>query len=98
MKNLKLGFFDIVEGWSVSLIIENYLVEATNALQIREYYPTLGAFGIDKNQKSYIDWVYNMMTSPNKQTYAYPSPSPIENGKPPLPRPSPDFPSVIFLK
>jgi hypothetical protein len=35
-------------GISEGLFIENFLVNTTNPLEIGKYFPTLGAFGLDK--------------------------------------------------
>lgn len=52
------------------------------------YYPTTGAFGMERNGTFSAQWVYHS----NNTLYAYPSPAPNKAGEKPLPIPSVNFP------
>ncbi|AWL13100.1 hypothetical protein HMF8227_02648 [Saliniradius amylolyticus] len=84
------GFF--TQTGSVSLLIREGEILARNihALQRsnRTYYPTRGAFGVDKQRQGSIDWVYHL----EQTVYRYPRVSANSLSAAPLPQPSKTYP------
>lgn len=83
-------------GYSLGLIIRDGVTishaqpvvnRSYNGMQT-PYYPTQGAFGLERDGSFTAQWVYE-----SKQTlYSYPAPSPNVAGEMPLPVPSASFP------
>lgn len=74
------GYFS--GGNTFSLVAQNGLVLAPNIKQVNRggipFYPTRSAFGLLKDGKPDIAWVYEV----NGKTYAYPAPSPNKQDQP----------------
>jgi hypothetical protein len=91
------GFFDLTNGASYSLAIDNGKVLSVNIKALSRtfngvattYYPTRGAFGITGRTPS-VGWVYN---TSGLENYIYPIASPNALNTAPQPVPSTTFPS-----
>lgn len=84
-------------GTSLNLLIKNGNTVSTSEPMVNRnyngtatpYYPTQGAFGLEKDGSFSAQWVYHVSNT----LYAYPQPSPNVAGEKPQPRPSPTFPA-----
>ena len=91
------GYFDLTNGSSYSLAIDNSKIASFNVKALSRtyngtatnYYPTRGAFGLTKNTPS-VGWVYNTSGTDN---YMYPSPSPNALNTAPQAVPTASFPA-----
>ena len=91
------GYFDLTNGSSYSLVIDNNKLSSFNVKALSRsyngtatnYYPTRGAFGLTKSTPS-VGWVYNTSGTDN---YIYPTPSPNALNSAPQAVPTPSFPS-----
>lgn len=59
------------------------------------YYPTRSAFGINRNMKGEVQYVYSLGAS--NTTWAYPVPSPNTTAQLPQPQPSESFPAEGYV-
>lgn len=85
--------------WNVGLLVKNgKVVRAANSQEVARkgpdgtnvtYYPTRGIFGLTKEGKYQVDWVYTV----DEIIYGYPQPSPIVVGQEPPAKPSATFPT-----
>lgn len=90
------GFFGT--GASYSLVQYNGIKSADNIKSLNRilggvstpYYPTRAAFGLTKDNKPSVSWVYTLA---NNDLYSYPQPSPNEEGKTPQIVPTASFPT-----
>lgn len=88
------GFFGT--GASYSLVLFNGIKSADNIKSLNRtlsgvstpYYPTRAAFGLNKENKPSVSWIYTLSNG----LYAYPQPSPNEEGKAPQAVPTASFP------
>lgn len=91
------GYFDLTNGSSYSLIIDNNKIASYNVKALSRtyngaatnYYPTRGAFGLTKSTPS-VGWIYNTSSSDN---YIYPTPSPNALNSAPQAVPTASFPT-----
>ncbi|NGF55212.1 phosphodiester glycosidase family protein [Parapedobacter sp. SGR-10] len=91
------GFFSGTT--SLSLVMYNSAVGSVNVKSLTRvynganttYYPTRAAFGLDKDYKPSVSWVYSVGTG-NGELYAYPQPSPNAEGQAPQIAPTASFP------
>ena len=90
---MNAGFF--AGKSTVSLICRNSKLIAPNILSLSRplgtYYPTRSVFGLMKNMKYEVHWVYTT-DSNTGLTYSYPSPAANSPESAPLSRPNADFP------
>jgi exopolysaccharide biosynthesis protein len=94
---MNAGYFDLTNGQSYSLIVNNgtqvtpnvkALTRALNGTNT-SYYPTRAAFGLTNRVPS-VNWIYNTSGTVN---HAYPQPSPNVLNSPPQAVPSATFPA-----
>ena len=91
------GYFDLTNGSSYSLIVDNSKIASYNVKALSRsyngattsYYPTRGAFGLTKNTPS-VNWIYNTSGTDN---YSYPTPSPNALNSAPQAVPTASFPA-----
>lgn len=84
-------------GSSLNLLIKNGNTISTSEPMVNRdyngtptpYYPTQGAFGLEKDGSFSAQWVYHVSST----LYAYPQPSPNVAGEKPQPRPTSSFPA-----
>lgn len=94
---INAGFFTSTTSLShvqfnntVSSVNVRSLTRALNGVNTT-YYPTRAAFGLSKDFKPQVSWVYSVGTG-NGVLFSYPTPSPNEEGKPAQAVPSATFP------
>lgn len=95
--SINAGFF--YGSNSLSLLMYNGTTAAVNTKSLSRllngvnttYYPTRAAFGLSKDFKPSVSWVYSVGTG-NGELYSYPQPSTNAEGKAPQAIPSASFP------
>jgi len=96
--SINAGFFFGTS--SLSLVLQNNVTASVNVKSLTRtlnganatYYPTRAAFGLNKDLVPAVAWVYSVGTG-NGELYAYPQPSPNEEGKAPQAVPTAAFPA-----